>query len=223
MRREKNARWTRLDQFTLDIEFLLISVIQGVALAALAANATPIFSSMQLEYLLYPIAGFLFILIFWSGAVIHSISFIDWPLDLTHNFLYFLTSFFEVLAFSFMQDPIRWFAFVTIFFAAAEALYIADLTLVKHKKWKFAHNDLQKNIYVNLYKQQSFGMKVVVPLGILYNLLAFTLISIYPETFIQNKLHIALIGLQIVFSVFFLIDLVRKFSKRAVLLDQLIK
>lgn len=90
----------RLDQFVLDIEFLLISVVQGVALGALAAGAIEPLATMDYQYFPYIVAGFLLILTFWSQAIVHSLSFINWPLDLGHNFLYFLASLVEVLAFS---------------------------------------------------------------------------------------------------------------------------
>ena len=41
---------SNLDQTVVDIEFLLISVIQGVALATLATNAVSPISNLQIEY-----------------------------------------------------------------------------------------------------------------------------------------------------------------------------
>src|ERR1700754_633124 len=101
----------RLDQFVLDIEFLLISAVQGVALGALAGAASEPISSLNFQYWPYILSGFLLILTFWSQAIIHSLSFIKWPLDLWHNFLYFLMGLIEFLAFNHLQDPLRWFVF----------------------------------------------------------------------------------------------------------------
>lgn len=105
----------RLDQFALDIEFLLISVIQGVALAALATDAADPINHLQFVYWLYIASGFLLILNFWSQAIIHAVSFIDWPLDLGHSFLYFLASFVEVMAFTHLTEPKQWFGFMAAF------------------------------------------------------------------------------------------------------------
>jgi hypothetical protein len=66
----------RLDQFALDIEFLLISVVQGVALGSLAASAAGTLMSLRFEFFVYIISAFLLILIFWSGAILHALSFI---------------------------------------------------------------------------------------------------------------------------------------------------
>ena len=104
--------WSRLDQVALDIEFLLISVVQGVALAALAGGAAGIFTSLDWFAIPYAITAFLIVLIFWSGAIIHALSFIDWPLDLMHSFLYFLASFVEVMAFTHLENPMLWFIFI---------------------------------------------------------------------------------------------------------------
>ena len=105
----------RLDQLALDIEFLLISVIQGVALATLAAAAVVPLTTLQFAVWPYIAAAFLFILIFWSGAIIHAVSFIDWPIDLVHSFIYFLASIVEILAITSLSDSQRWFVFLFIF------------------------------------------------------------------------------------------------------------
>jgi len=127
--------WTRLDQVALDIEFLLISVVQGVALATLAGASVKPLSMMEWQYLPYVATAFLLVLIFWSGAIIHALSFIDWPLDLPHSFLYFLASFIEVLAFTQLENPIMWFVFILLFQIVAGLLYLYDLRLIrKHKK-----------------------------------------------------------------------------------------
>lgn len=73
----------------LDIEFILISVIQGMALQMLAGKAIEVFGKFQSEYYFYIFSGFVLILIFWSQSIIHALSFIHWPISLTHTFLYF--------------------------------------------------------------------------------------------------------------------------------------
>src|SRR5438309_667456 len=124
----------QLDDFVVNIEFLLISVIQGVALAALAASAAPIIASLQFEYWPYIITAFLFILLFWSQAIMRVLGFIRWPLDMMHNFLYFLASFVEVVAFSEMTNPLLWFSLIFTFVFVSGLLYYYDLILIKQCK-----------------------------------------------------------------------------------------
>ncbi len=208
----------RLDQFTLDIEFLLISVVQGVALAALGAEAANIIGNLHFEYFLYVVAGFLFILVFWSSAIIHSLSFIDWPLDLPHTFLYFLAGLIEVMAFAFMDNPLKWFAFTFIFFVTAEILYVVDLFLIKkHEKTLSLNN---KKLYTHVIKEQYYEMFLFVPAGLCFNALAWFLIYVNPITFIHDQNHMWLIALQVIFAALFLTNSLRSFKKRALLISQ---
>lgn len=209
----------KLDQFTLDIEFLLISVVQGVALAALGSEASKLIATSQWQYIPYIIAGFLFILIFWSGAIIHALSFIDWPLDLLHNFFYFLASLIEVIAFGFMDDPLMWFGLICFFFLTAELLYIVDYRLIKERKELF-ESKAQVKLYTDLISEQRFELSLIVPAGIAFNTICFLLIYMNPTFFITNNNHIYLILLQILFSCGFLYIVMKSFKKRAKLISQ---
>jgi len=110
-----NQRKEHLDHVALDVEFLLISVIQGVALVTLATSAVGPMISMETGTWPYIAVAFLFILIFWSGAIIHAVSFIDWPIDLIHSFLYFLASIIEIVAITNLMHPVLWFFFLFLF------------------------------------------------------------------------------------------------------------
>jgi hypothetical protein len=76
----------QLDQLVLDIELVLISVVHGVALSTLAIEGGPKVAAMEPLVLLYLATGLLFVLSFWSVAIIHAISFAMWPMDLGHYF-----------------------------------------------------------------------------------------------------------------------------------------
>ena len=208
----------RLDQFTLDIEFLLISVIQGVALATLGTQAASILGNFQMEYLLYVVAGFLFILVFWSSAIIHALSFIDWPLNLAHTFLYFLAGLIEVVAFSHMTDPLKWFAFTSVFFFTAEILYIVDYFLIKkHEKALSLQN---KKLYEHVFSQQKLEMYFYVPAGLLFNGVAWYFINVNRDLFLTTHAHLWFVGLQVVFAIFFLTNSLFSFKKRAKLISE---
>lgn len=207
-------RKAKLDQFTLDIEFLLISVIQGVALAALASSAAGPIGNLQLEYWLYIFSSFLLILNFWSQAIIHAISFIDWPLDLPHNFLYFLASFIEVMAFSYMTDPLKWFGFIAVFFIVGSVLYIVDLRLMKHRKNNFTDSTHKTKLYEHIIKREQFELQFFIPLAILFHIISFALIFYFPRMFLENKFHLILISMQTVFGIYFLLDSVKNFKLR---------
>lgn len=209
----------KLDQFSVDIEFLLISVIQGVALGTLASNAAAPIGDLQFEYWLYITSGFLFILNFWSQAIIHTVSFIDWPLDLTHNFLYFLVSFIEVGAFNHVTNPLRWFAFISAFFVASMVLYVFDVFLIKKHEDKFRNTKAKKHLYHHILGREQLELSIFLPLALLYSLVSTVLIFLYPQVFIAKHYHIFLIALQAFFGAVFLIDSAKNFRKRAELIS----
>lgn len=203
----------KLDQIVVDIEFLLISVIQGVALAALAAAAAPIVINLQFEYWPYIISAFLFILIFWSQAIMHVLGFIKWPLDLVHNSLYLLASLVEVMAFSVMTNPFLWFLFISVFVFITGILYIYDFILIKNHKGDFK-SPAGKALYKNLYDEQLFDMKVYVPSGIFFTAGCSLLIYRFPQIFLDKHYHIFLVGLQVAFGLTIIVTSLKTFSKR---------
>lgn len=214
----KEQQKEKLDQFTLNIEFLLISVVQGVALAALGTQATTIFGNLQWQFIPYAIAGFLFILVFWAGAIVHALSFIDWPLDLPHNFLYFLASLVEVIAFSFMEDPLKWFVATFSFFLVAQILYLVDYFLIK--KHAETLTTTNKKLYAHVLSEQKNEMYVFVPAGLIFNVLASYLIYAFPQRFLGNNLHVVLVGLQVFFAIIFLWKIIESFKTRSKLISE---
>ncbi len=209
----------KLDGLSLDVEFLLISVVQAVALGALATAAADTIGNLRLEYFPYIISSFVLILSFWSVAIIHAISFIDWPLDLSHSFLYFLASFIEVMAFSHVTSPVAWFGFITAFFVVAFVSYFVDLKMIIARKDKFKTSAKLK-LYNHILNRQQFEMKFIIPAAMLFGLVSFIAILAKPELFINNHWHVGLIVFQTAFSVVVLLESVNNFKLRAKLVTQ---
>lgn len=211
---------SRLDQFVVDIEFLLISVIQGVALGALAANAASPVGNLDWQHLGYVVGSFILILNFWSQAIIHTVSFIDWPIDLTHNFLYILVSFIEVMAFSHMTDPMRWFAFLAVFFLVAAILYLWDLQLIGARKKKFEKNPQLTLLHKQIIQREKLELFLFLPLAILFCVFSAFVIYRFPEVFIAKGYHIVLIIIQCLFAGGFLLASLRHFKERMMLIEK---
>ena len=205
----------QLDQIVVDIEFLLISVIQGVALATLASNAMGPISNLQIEYWMYVASAFVLVLTFWSQAIIHVLSFIDWPLDLTHNFLYFTASFIEVMAFSHMTNPLKWFGFMFTFVLISGFLYYVDLNLIKSRKNKYESTSSGIALYNVIINEQKFSLYAFVSLGLIFNLIAFLSIYLYPSIFLEKHIHILLATLQTLFGLAILLNSIGTFRKRS--------
>ena len=207
----------RLDEFALSVEFLLISVVQGVALAALATAAAPLLGDLRLETFLYITSSFVLILSFWSQAIIHSVSFIDWPIDLPHSFLYFLASFVEVIAFSYLNNPMKWFAFMGIFFLVVVTLYIVDFRMIKERKTKFETKN-QMKLYDHVIREQEYEFKTFLPAAVIFCFFSAGAIWLFPSVFITGHLHVALIIFQTIFSVYVLLTSFKSYKKRSRLL-----
>lgn len=213
----------KLDQFTLDIEFLLISAVQGVALGALATAAAEPLATLNYQYWPYILSGFLLILTFWSQAIIHSLSFIKWPLDLTHNFLYFLMGLVEFLAFTQLQDPLRWFVFQLIFVIVAAALYFVDYLLIKDGKKHFSDTPEEKALYKHILDEQVTEMKSLIPSGLIFNSLAVFLIWKYPDFFIRDGWHVLIVGVQVLLTIYIISVSIKSFRVRSRLITNCVK
>ena len=132
-----------LGELVVNIEFVVISIVAGIALSTLGASAADISSLEYLQYWPYVLTGMLFVLFFWSEAISHTISFIDWPMNLVHTFLYFLIGYFMMMALSNLADKLVWFLIFIIFqtLGLVELLY-----LFVFSKDKLTFKKIQLNI-----------------------------------------------------------------------------
>ena len=80
-RNRRQAVRIQLHDTVIGIELTLISIIQGLALGVLAASAVQPLIGLQWEVWPYIATGLLTVLIFWSRSLVHTLSFIGWPLE----------------------------------------------------------------------------------------------------------------------------------------------
>lgn len=205
---------TQLDEMTVGIEFTLISLAQGLALAQLAATAIIPLTTLQLTVWPYILAGFVLILYFWSQAILHALGFINWPLSLRHNFMYFLFMLVEVVMFSQIANPTNWFALNFIFAVVAWLFYWIDLGIIRRCKTDFI-TDSQQVLYRDLVQNQKKALFVWVPLGAFYMFLAWWLLKLYPTIFLDASWHLALIAGQILIGAIVLERSVRDFHRHS--------
>ena len=203
-----------LRSMALDIEFLLISVIQGMVLQMLAASAVPVFGEFRVEYWCYVVSAFILILIFWSQSILHAWSFIDWPIDLIHSFLYFLASFVEVITFAHITQPLKWFIFGFLFLLVTGILYVYDLSMIKKRISLFKQSPSHKRLYDHVYKRQIRELQFLVPSALVFNIIASWLIYTQRTFFITKHYHILLGVTQALFSLILLLISVQTFKTR---------
>jgi hypothetical protein len=204
-----------LDQLVLDVEFILISVVQGVALTTLAVEAISALRSPHSGAYLLIAAGLLSVLIFWSAALIHAISFISWPMDLIHYFFYFALALLECLTFAQIDHPRGWFGFSSACYGLSLVLYAYDYVLIVRRRPSFGGSDEERALYRHIVARHRLEMLVFVPSGLVFNFGAYVFLGGLPGA--ANLLAV----LQILMSLAFIVTLVRSFSQRQLLITNL--
>jgi hypothetical protein len=200
------ASRSELDEVIVNIEITLASIVQGLALSVLADNASSVLSQGPAAAWPYVGVALLIILLFWSRALIHTLTLIRWPLEFVHNFFYFLCVLVEVLAFKHLSDPFMWFLLNALFAALVWGLFVHDLHIIRLRA-RDSVGPSSFRLYAIVEADQWLNIRVVVPL------LFFFTIKIAPGVFLEHHLHLALIGLQGVALLIYLIGVVRSFTR----------
>ena len=207
---------TKLDDVALNIELVLISIIEGVALVSLGEYAVPVLQDFHsLQYLPYVLSGLTILLVFWAQAILHAISFIRWPLRMEHMFLYFLAAFLQVVAYSALEDAAAWFFWWSIFSLLGVLIYIVDLRIIREWAKEFAHNTDKAALATHVEKRHLNELRYLLPLVIALNVGGFCAVYAYPALFEQPLAYAALGMVQFVISIGALIDCMRNFKARS--------
>ena len=197
-----------LHHLVLDVEFVLISVVQGVALSTLAVAAAPMLRTHELMTYAFVGTGLLFILSFWAVALVHAISFLTWPMDVVHYFFYFAVALVECLTFSQMERPRDWFGYSIACFVLASVLYVYDFRLILRRRPAFEATPAARALYAHILHAQRFEMAVLMPAGLLFTVLAWLLVVTSPGR------ATALAVVQLAFTLGFVANFVRTFGRR---------
>ncbi len=197
-----------LRHLVLDVEFVLISVVQGVALTTLAVEAAPMLRSHEPLTFVFVATGLLFVLTFWSVALIHAISFVTWPMDLVHYFFYFGLALLECLTFTQMGHPGDWFGYSVVFFIVGLGLYVYDYRLILQRRHLFADGEGRQALYQHILHRQRLEMFVLMPAGLVFSVIAYLLVS----REVTPPFPIALI--QFLLTLAFMVSFVSSFSRR---------
>lgn len=171
------------DAIVLNIEFLVVSIVQGLAFSSLASVAAGSLTLDALDRWPAIVAAFLLLLLFWSQAMLHAISFIRWPMDVWHTILYFLASFIEVIAFMHLGEPHVWFGLLTVFFAVVWLLYHRDLAMMEQYGAQRVNTKAERTAYDHMKRRHEKEMCVLTPFGFAFHSLAFIAVLIAPGTF----------------------------------------
>jgi hypothetical protein len=210
LRREAQSR---LDTTVVGIELTLISIIQGLALAVLASSAAQPMVRLQWETWPYIATGLLVILIFWSRSLIHTLSFIGWPLEFGHTFGYFGATLIEAAALTQVADPQAWFALNACYALAVWGLYAWDLRVVRRQPRAF-DTDAERALHEDVVADQRRNIVFLMPMAVAFQGLSWWLVHRWPDPMLLGRWHLLLIGLTIVFSLYYLHGGVRLLRRR---------
>lgn len=209
----RRAAKTQLDNTVIGIELTLISIIQGLALGVLVTSSVQPMVQLEWEVWPYILTGLLAILIFWSRSLVHTLSFIGWPLEFGHTFLYFAATLIEAAALSQVGDPERWFALNTFYAAAVWILYAWDLRVVHHHASDFTSPG-ERALLDDILRDQRVNIVFMMPMAVAFQALSWWLVHAHPEWMLQQRWHLLPIGLTLLFSLHYLYGGVRLLRRR---------
>ncbi|MFT3897837.1 MAG: hypothetical protein QM719_09105 [Thermomonas sp.] len=207
---ELRAARDRLDEVVVNIELTLISIIQGLALAVLAGAAVQPILRLQWQAWPYIFAGLLVVLIFWSRALVHTLSFIRWPLEFGHTFAYFGATLVEAVALTQVAEPAHWFALYAL---AVWGLYAWDLRVVLRDA-RPVRDDSERALQDDIVRDQRLNIRFMMPAAVAFQALSWWLVQRYPQAMLGRGGHLVLIGLTLAFSIHYLHGGVRLLRRR---------
>lgn len=211
-RLRKEAR-IQLDATVAGIELTLISIVQGLALAVLAASAVQPLVEWDWATWPYIATGLLAILIFWSRSLIHTLSFIGWPLEFGHTFFYFGATLVEAVALSQVADPERWYALNALYAVVVWGLYAYDLMIVRRHAHDFGTPG-ERALFDDIVRDQQLNIRVLMPATVVLQGGAWWLVHAFPEWMLQRHWHLLPIAVTLLLSVRYLHDGVRILERR---------
>jgi hypothetical protein len=205
------ASRSELDEVIVNIELTLASIVQGLALSFLADNVGTVLSNGPATAWPYAGVAFLTILLFWSRALIHTLTLIRWPLEFVHNFFYFVCALVEVLAFKHLSDPFMWFALNAVFAALVWGLFVHDLRIIRQRA-KDSVGPSSFRLYAIVEADQWLNIHFIMPFLFLFLLASALAIRMAPGFFLERNGHLWLIACQGVGLLAYLAAVVRSFA-----------
>lgn len=206
------ASRSELDEVIVNVELTLASIVQGLALSFLADNASAVLSKGPPTAWLYVGVAFLTILLFWSRALIHTLTLIRWPLEFVHNFFYFACALVEVLAFKNLHDPFMWFVLNAVFAALVWGLFVHDLRIIRLRA-RDSVGPSSFRLYAIVEADQWLNIRFIMPSVFAFALGSALAIKMAPGFFLVRQGHLLLIACQAVGLLVYLACVVRSFTR----------
>jgi len=206
------APHTELDTIVIHMELTLIAIIQGVALTFLVERSYDVLVSLHVIFWPYILTGLLTILIFWSRSLVHTLTVIRWPLELTHNFIYIVCTLAEAAAFTQLTNPLSWYALNALFGFLVWVLFVLDQRLIRRRIMD-SSGPTGSRLYALVEREQRLNIRFFMPATVVFNLLAITALRLWPAFLIQRQGHVIIALVQLAAALGYLLDGARFFSR----------
>jgi hypothetical protein len=204
-----------LDALVVSVELTLVSIIQGVALSFLAESSRTPLGDLRFDLWPYVANGLMLILIFWSRSVAHAFTLIRWPLEFAHNFLYIACTLIEAITFTDLSDPLRWYAFNTVFAILAWLVFGVDLRRIVRQRQSEAAGPAEQELYGVIVRDHHINILLLMPGMTLLNLTAIGGIYFWPEVLVRGGGHVVFATIQTIAFLGYLIYVLRFFAAMA--------
>jgi hypothetical protein len=170
---------------------------------------------VRLEWETWPYiaTGLATILVFWSRSLLHTLSFIGWPLEFGHTFLYFAATLIEAAALNEVADPLHWFALNTAYAACIWCLYAWDLKLVQRHAADFTSPG-ERALLDDILVDQRRNIRWLMPLAVAFQGFSWWLLQTRRHTMIDMHWHLLPIAASLAFTLNYLHDGVRLLRRR---------
>jgi hypothetical protein len=202
----------KLDALTLNIELTLISIIQGVTLYFLVDSSRGILLDQQYFFWPYVATGLVIICLFWSRAIIHTLTIIRWPMDFGHTFIYIITAFIQAIAFTQASKPSHWFALFAVLAIFIWGLFFWDLKMIERTLPRL-RSPATLALFSEAKRSQQRNIRWILPFSFTFNVTACYVISRWPEIFIARHWHLAFIGFQFTAATIYLVEGIHFFKQ----------
>ena len=209
---ETSTTRTELDTLVAHIELTLLSIIQGVALFFLVDRSYEMLVSFRIIFWPYAVTGLLIILIFWSRSLIHTLTVIRWPLDLTHNLMYIACTMVEAVTFTQLTNPVHWFALNALFALMIWVLFVLDLRMIRRRRGD-SSGPIGSTLYAVVEQEQLLGLKRYIPATVLFNLLALLALRLWTTCLVGRGGHVIIALVQLAAAFGYLVYVMCFFSR----------
>lgn len=210
--KEQTYTHKELDALVVNIELTLVSIIQGVALAVLTENSSAAVAGLHFIRWPYVASGLVVILLFWSRSLLHTLTVIRWPLEFAHNFLYIASTLLEAIIFTQLANPTGWFAVTVVYGLAIWLLFAVDLRMIR-KRLRERNGAAAHALLTAVEREQLLNVRLLLPSAVLFNLGVVALLRLWPQLFIERRLHVIFGALQLLCAVGYLLFSLRFYRR----------